>query len=146
MSAPRAAALASITYRQLDYWARAGWIRPYRVETPSSGTRAVRRYSDAEVVRLAALRHVGCAGLDVARVGPLIGGLDIPAGAVVIVGPGDEVEVIPAGEVLAAVSQPGRWVVFDPAATYQRLAGEPLPADSEPDVEAASATSDRRSA
>jgi DNA-binding transcriptional MerR regulator len=63
ITAPEAAELAGITYRQLDYWARRGWVAP----SIDRGTgRAARRlYSADDVVRLAALGHFGRARADV---------------------------------------------------------------------------------
>ena len=51
---PQVCELAGITYRQLDYWARVGLVRPSITEAQGSGTQ--RRYSLADV---AALKVVG---------------------------------------------------------------------------------------
>jgi DNA-binding transcriptional MerR regulator len=123
MSAPEAADLAGITYRQLDYWGRKGWVVPAQVERVSAGRR-VRRYNEGDVLRLAALAHLGRSGLDVAAFGPLVGSLELTAGdSVVVVGPATELEVIAAGELRnhLRASGPGRYVVFDPAALRRSL-------------------------
>lgn len=46
-SAPQTCLLASITYRQLDYWTRVGLLRPAGGAAP--GTGHSRRYSESEV-------------------------------------------------------------------------------------------------
>lgn len=51
---PEAAELAGVTYRQLAYWARRGWVTPSATTT---GADRRRRYRRTEVVRLAALGH-----------------------------------------------------------------------------------------
>ncbi|MGH9156698.1 MAG: MerR family transcriptional regulator, partial [Acidimicrobiales bacterium] len=55
-SGPEAAALAAISYRQIDYWARHRWVVPSSVSTDDSRRRL---YIPADVVRLAALGHLG---------------------------------------------------------------------------------------
>ena len=73
-SAPEAATLAGVTYRQLDYWTRKGWIVPADLNRVSPG-RVVRRYGPAEIVQCALLAHLGGSGLDVTPFGPQVGGL-----------------------------------------------------------------------
>ena len=126
MSAPEAADFAGITYRQLDYWGRKGWVVPAHVERVSAGRR-VRRYDDGDVLRLAALAHLGRSGLDVAAFGPQVGTLQLTDGdSMVVVGPGTELEVIAAAELRAHLraSGPGRYVVFDPAPLRRSLAAQ----------------------
>src|SRR3954453_5708093 len=50
ISALDAATLARITYRQLDHWARQGWVRPSL--DPGTGRSGRRRYASEDVVRL----------------------------------------------------------------------------------------------
>lgn len=121
MSAPEAAALAGVTYRQLDYWSRKGWVEPAHVERVSAGRR-LRRYDDADVLRLAALAHLGRSGLDVAAFGPLVGDLDLVDDSLVVVGPESELDVVAPSELRAHLSQPGRFVVFDPEPHRRALA------------------------
>lgn len=113
MSAPEAAALAGVTYRQLDYWSRKAWVVPAHLERVSAG-RQLRRYGEADVLRLAALAHVGRSGLDVASFGPQVGELDLAEGSLMVVGPETELAVVGAGDLRAHLSKPGRYVVFDP--------------------------------
>jgi hypothetical protein len=56
-SGPRAAEIAGITYRQLDYWARTGLVVPSLKVPKGSGDR--RRYSVDDVRLLALLGYVG---------------------------------------------------------------------------------------
>lgn len=67
ITATQAAALAGITYRQLDHWARQGWVTPSVQGATGRGGR--RLYSTDDVLRLAALRHLGKSGWPVADVG-----------------------------------------------------------------------------
>ncbi len=109
-SAPAAAELAGVTYRQLDHWERQGWVTASHVE--QIGGRRVRRYGDDDVVRLAALRHLAQSGRDVGSYGPAVGQVDVPAGHFLVVGA--DIEVVAARSLTAAVTRPGRWTVFDP--------------------------------
>ncbi len=114
ISAPEAAELAGITYRQLDYWGRKGWVVPGHVERVSA-SRRLRRYGEADVLRLGALAHLARSGLDVAVYGPAVGKLDLTGtDPVVVVGPVDELHVVSSTDLRARVSVPGRFVVFDP--------------------------------
>lgn len=113
MSAPEAASLAGVTYRQLDYWSRKGWVVPAHVERVSAG-RQLRRYGETDVLRLAALAHLGRSGLDVAAFGAQVGELDLGEDSLVVVGPEAELAVVAAGDLRAHLARPGRYVVFDP--------------------------------
>jgi len=141
MSAPAAAEAAGITYRQLGYWERQGWIGASHVVTVSP-ERRVRRYAAVDVVRLAALRHLARSGFDVAAYGPHVGQLDLTEGMVMVVGDDPHsIAVVEVEDLTAAVTVEGRWSVFDPAPIYRTLAGEGL-AGTPP----VSLTSERRSA
>lgn len=121
MSAPHAAEVAEVTYRQLDHWARQRWINATTIE--QAGERRVRRYTTDDVVRLAALRHLAISRLDIATFGPQIGAIDIPAGSV-LVASDDGIEVIPATRLHARITRPGRWTIFDPQPVRQRCADD----------------------
>jgi DNA-binding transcriptional MerR regulator len=118
--ATEACALAGITYRQLDYWARQRWVRP---SVDSGVGRAGRRlYHPADVVRLAALGHFGRAGLDVGKLGPVLAELELPFGSdFLIVSDGEGVVVVPAEYLRGLFGEPRARVVFDPAALAARL-------------------------
>ena len=77
MSAPQAAERAGITYRQLDYWERQGWVAATHVDEATPGGRRVRRYTTLDVARLATLRHLARSGFDIAVHGPTVGALEI---------------------------------------------------------------------
>lgn len=120
-SGPEAAELAGISYRQLDYWARRRWVVPSRV---SSGGVARRVYSAADVVRLAALGHLGRSRVDVATYGEATGRLRIPTSPAFLVvwGTHDESVVLTAARDLRQVAcHPGRYVIFDPAPVLREL-------------------------
>ena len=122
ISAPEAARLAAITYRQLDYWARRGWVPP-SVEA-GTGRPGRRLYSSHDVLRLAALGHLGRSGTDVAQLGPQVAALELPADDVdylVVFGPELSLEVVPAAELRARLGSPGSYVVFDPAPLRRQL-------------------------
>lgn len=104
-----------MTYRMLDYWHRQGWVTASCTERVGV-SRVVRRYDEAAVLRLGAMRHLALSGLDVARYGAQVGAVDLTGPVVMVVGsqPDDAVEVVAADEVRQVVCRPGRWVVFDP--------------------------------
>jgi DNA-binding transcriptional MerR regulator len=120
ISATEACALAGITYRQLDYWARQRWVRP---SVDSGVGRAGRRlYHPADVVRLAALGHFGRAGLDVGKLGPALAELELPLGSdFLIASDGEGVAVVPGEDLRLLFAEPRPRVVFDPAALAARL-------------------------
>ena len=57
----RAAEIAGITYRQLDYWARTDLVRPSLVRATGSGSR--RRYSYRDLLELRAVKSLLDAGI-----------------------------------------------------------------------------------
>ena len=114
-SGPEAAELAGISYRQLDYWARQEWVVP---STVSSGGTQRRVYSASDIVRLAALGHLGRSRVDVATYGRTVGKLPVPDSAafVIVWGIHDErVQLASAKDLRRMTSRPGRYVIFDPA-------------------------------
>jgi DNA-binding transcriptional MerR regulator len=54
--APRAAKLAGITYRQLDYWARQNYVRPSLVDAKGSGSQ--RLYSFQDLLKLKVMKRL----------------------------------------------------------------------------------------
>ncbi|MGO9027335.1 MAG: MerR family transcriptional regulator [Acidimicrobiales bacterium] len=58
---PQVCALVGITYRQLDYWARTGLLRPSITDAKGSGTQ--RRYSYRDVLELKVIKQLLDAGL-----------------------------------------------------------------------------------
>jgi DNA-binding transcriptional MerR regulator len=131
ISGPDAAELAGITYRQLDYWARQGWLQP----SVDRGTgRAARRlYSPTDVIRLAALAHLGRTKADVGALAPILGSLDIGEGDVLIVaGPEPSVETVPAESLRTRIASGEPFRVFDPSSLRRRLASITGGAEQEP--------------
>lgn len=117
----RAFELAGITYRQLDYWARRGWVTP-SIE-PATGRASRRLYSAEDILRLAALGHFGRSGVDVGELGPRMARLDLPAQGdwLVVAGPEAELAVVPGEGLRSHVAAPGAFVVFDPAEVRSHL-------------------------
>jgi DNA-binding transcriptional MerR regulator len=58
---PQVCDLVGITYRQLDYWARTGLLRPSVAEARGSGTK--RRYSYRDVLELKVIKELLDAGV-----------------------------------------------------------------------------------
>jgi DNA-binding transcriptional MerR regulator len=58
---PQVCALVGITYRQLDYWARTGLLRPSLAEARGSGSK--RRYSYRDVLELKVIKQLLDAGV-----------------------------------------------------------------------------------
>ena len=58
---PQVCALAGISYRQLDYWARTGLLRPSLAEAKGSGTK--RRYSYRDVLEVKVIKQLLDAGV-----------------------------------------------------------------------------------
>jgi DNA-binding transcriptional MerR regulator len=58
---PQVCSLVGITYRQLDYWARTGLLRPSITDANGSGTQ--RRYSYSDVIELKVIKRLLDAGL-----------------------------------------------------------------------------------
>lgn len=122
-------ALAGISYRQLDHWARQGWVTP-SVDS-GEGRSGRRRYSPDDVIRLDLLRHLAVSRVNPAVAGPLVAQCAVPAGEVRMVwgpvGAKDPeqvgLRVVAAGEALAAVETNGAWVVYNPAPLRARMAG-----------------------
>ncbi|MFN2505436.1 MAG: MerR family transcriptional regulator [Acidimicrobiales bacterium] len=119
-SAPEAAALAGVSYRQLDYWTRKGWIVPAEIDRVSPG-RVVRRYGAVQILQCALLAHLGGSGLDVTPYGPQVGELELGPEALVVIDADGRLEVVDAPRLRSRVGARGRYVVFDPAPVLRRL-------------------------
>jgi DNA-binding transcriptional MerR regulator len=64
--APQVCGLVGITYRQLDYWARTGLIRPSLQAAQGSGTQ--RRYSFTDIVQLKVVKRLLDAGMSLKKI------------------------------------------------------------------------------
>jgi len=62
---PQVCALVGITYRQLDYWARTGLLRPSIADARGSGTQRLYAYTD--VVELKVIKQLLDAGISLQR-------------------------------------------------------------------------------
>ncbi|MHB8218726.1 MAG: MerR family transcriptional regulator [Acidimicrobiales bacterium] len=60
-SGPQVCSLVGITYRQLDYWARTGLLRPSLAEARGSGTK--RRYAYRDMLELKVIKQLLDAGV-----------------------------------------------------------------------------------
>ena len=121
ISGPQAAELAGITYRQLDYWARQGWLQPSVDRGRGRSNR--RLYSPEDVIRLAALAHLGRTKADVGALAPMLGTLELEAGDVLIVaGVEPSVRTVPADELRSYIASGEPFRVFDPSPLRRRLA------------------------
>ncbi len=64
--APQVCRIVGITYRQLDYWARTGFVVPSLQKARGSGSQ--RLYSFADLVQLKVVKRLIDAGMDVKRI------------------------------------------------------------------------------
>lgn len=64
--APQVCKFVGITYRQLDYWARTGLLRPSMVEASGSGSQ--RLYSFTDVVQLKVVKRLLDAGMSLKKI------------------------------------------------------------------------------
>ena len=63
--APRAAKVAGITYRQLDYWARQNYVRPSLEDAKGSGSQ--RMYSFQDLLKLKVMKRLLDQGLSLQK-------------------------------------------------------------------------------
>ncbi len=63
---PQACAIVGISYRQLDYWARTGLVRPELKEAQGSGTQRV--YSFKDLVHLRVIKNLLDAGVALPKI------------------------------------------------------------------------------
>lgn len=120
--------LAGITYRQLDHWARQGWVRPSL--DSGEGRSGRRRYAPGDVVRLDLLRHLAESKVNTAMAGPVVAGFEVCDGDVrVLWGPvGSKkpnepgLRAVTGPEALDRLEEGGAWVVYNPAAVRARIA------------------------
>jgi DNA-binding transcriptional MerR regulator len=64
--APQVCRIVGITYRQLDYWARTGLLRPSLAQAQGSGSQ--RRYSFSDIVQLKVVKRLLDAGMSLMRI------------------------------------------------------------------------------
>src|SRR5664279_4476512 len=68
---PQVCSLVGITYRQLDYWARTGLLRPSIADATGSGSQ--RRYSYSDVLELKVIKRLLDAGLKLQQARQAVG-------------------------------------------------------------------------
>jgi DNA-binding transcriptional MerR regulator len=107
---PQVCALVGITYRQLDYWARTGLLRPSIADARGSGTQ--RLYSYTDVLELKVIKQLLDAGISLQRARRAVEclrdglGADLPSANLVLVGTdsvlarsdGDVVDLLKGGQ------------------------------------------------
>src|ERR1700761_52845 len=88
---PQVCKIVGITYRQLDYWARTGLLRPSLADAQGSGSQRLYSYSD--VLELKVIKQLLDAGLNLQKARKAItvlreGGDDLASANLVIAGEG----------------------------------------------------------
>jgi hypothetical protein len=115
--------LAGITYRQLDHWARQGWVLPSL--DPGKGRSGRRLYSRSDVVRLDLLRHLAISKVNTAQAGPLVCELRLGEADMLVlwgpVGGKADLVVVTRGAAVSSLAAGGAWVVYDPNPIRRRL-------------------------
>ena len=117
--------VAGITYRQLDHWARQGWVLP---SVDPGKTRSGRRlYAVDDVVRLELLRHLAQARVNTSVAGPVVASFEVPGDdALVLWGPIGIADpglcTVKRSGLLDFLTRGGAWVAYDPAPARNRAA------------------------
>jgi hypothetical protein len=136
--------LAGITYRQLDHWARQGWVLPSL--DPGKGRSGRRLYSRSDVVRLDLLRHLAVSRVNTAQAGPRVSELKLrEADMLVLWGPvGGKADLVMVARAAAvsSLAAGGAWVVYDPNPIRRRLPR--VSAEADPGSHSANAVMARR--
>ena len=88
--APRAAKVAGITYRQLDYWARQNYVRPSLEDAKGSGSQ--RLYTFRDLLKLKVMKQLLDQGMSLQRTRSAIEALekmgeDVASARLVLAGP-----------------------------------------------------------
>lgn len=126
--AVRAHELAGISYRQLDHWARQGWVKPSL--DAGQGRSGRRIYSLEDVIRLDLLRHLTVSGVNPAVAGPAVADFPVPdTEARVLWGPmgtkgdaGPALQPVAPQEALHHLELGGAYVVYNPQRTRAAVA------------------------
>ena len=109
--------IAGITYRQLDHWARQGWVLP--TVDPGKTRSGRRQYAVEDVVRLDLLRHLAQARVNTSVAGPVVASFEVPGDdALVLWGPiglGDPcLCTVERSGLVDFLTRGGAWVTYDP--------------------------------
>ena len=109
----QACKLAGITYRQLDYWARTGLVRPSVADAHGSGTQ--RSYSYRDILELKVIKHLLSGGISLQAARRAVEYLranlkeDLSNADVLVVGPGTV--LVRTGEELINLLRGGQLVM-----------------------------------
>jgi DNA-binding transcriptional MerR regulator len=138
---PQVCALVGITYRQLDYWARTGLVRPSLAEARGSGSQ--RRYSYRDLLELKVVKQLLDAGVSLQRARKALEclrsdlGVDVASASLVLAGPssvlahsdGEVVDLLRGGQGVLNIVALGPVVGALDAAIHavRSPAGEPDP-------------------
>jgi hypothetical protein len=142
LSAVQAHEAANISYRQLDHWARQGWVTP-SIDR-GEGRAGKRLYSARDVVRLDLLRHLALSGVSPTVAGPSVVELPIDESAFILWGPAGLREA-PTGlrsvaterEALELMQRGGSYVLYRCTGVLDRvrsLLDSPIAPTAVPDV------------
>lgn len=123
ITAKEAAKLAGITYRQLDHWARQGWITPSVQGATGRGGR--RLYSADDVLRLASLRHFGKSGWPVSDIGEQLASVDVADARFVVATSSDNglQSCVDINDLLGLLATEQQFSVFDLTALQEAISG-----------------------
>ena len=115
-----AARLSQITYRQLDHWARRGWIQPSI--DPGTGRSGRRLYSPEDVLRLAALRHFSHAGWRVESAGVQMAHISLADERFVVIGSKSGIVLCGTGNDLQSyLRTQQKFTVYDTERLWRRM-------------------------
>jgi DNA-binding transcriptional MerR regulator len=135
---PQACSIVGITYRQLDYWARTGLVRPGLKEARGSGTQ--RLYSFRDLVHLRVIRSLLDAGVSLPKIRKAIryiaDELKTPLEHVTLMSDGKSIYAATSGDEIVDLLQKGQGVfgialgrVYEELeGAVKRLAATPEPA------------------
>lgn len=109
---PQVCSIVGITYRQLDYWARTGLLRPSLTDAKGSGTQ--RRYSYTDLLQLKVIKRLLDAGISLKQARRAIECLRASGGAVAsanLVIDGSRTVLARSGEEIIDLLQGGQTVL-----------------------------------
>jgi DNA-binding transcriptional MerR regulator len=139
---PQACSIVGITYRQLDYWARTGLVRPGLKEAKGSGTQ--RLYSFLDLVHLRVIRNLLDAGVSLPKIRKAISyiadELQTPLENVTLMSDGSSIYAATTGAEIVDLLQKGQGVfgialgrVYEELqGAVQRLTARPEPSAAVP--------------
>lgn len=124
---PQACSIVGITYRQLDYWARTGLVRPGLREAKGSGTQ--RLYSFRDLVHLRVIRNLLDAGVSLPKIRKAIryiaAELKTPLEEVTLMSDGVSIYAATSGSEIVDLLQKGQGVFgIALGRVYEELEGE----------------------